>query len=317
MSSAVPSMRGSANQSGRARPKASDKDDSRHSSGKPEAAVSQTGMDLLLYGALIFITYVAWMISRLPQFKTGTDLSYWTGVTGGVMMLLLFTYPLRKHLRIFHRWGKVKWWFLVHMILGVGGPVLILIHSTFSIGSMNAGVALISMLIVALSGVVGRFIRVRVHRGLHGERTTLRELQARAGMDKKEATSRLAFAPEVESMLQAFEFRELEAEPTAMSSLRQVCLLPFQKWIAYKQCVKALREPLSRIGQHRGWDARDLAERERLACKLIRRYLDGVVRIAQFSAYERVFALWHVAHVPFVYLLVVSTIVHIIAVHAY
>ena len=271
----------------------------------------------MLYLVLAILTFLAWQISKLPQVAAGTNLGYWLGVVGGVMMLMLFTYPLRKHFRVFHRWGKVKWWFLVHMVLGVMGPVLILVHSNFTIGSMNAGVALISMLIVAGSGVVGRFIRVRVHRGLHGERTTLRELQARAGMDKKEARSRLSFAPEVEALMQSFEQRELQAEPTAVNSLRQVCVLPMQKWAMYSECAKALREPLERIGQHRGWDSRDIAERERLALKLVRRYLDGVVRIAQFSAYERVFALWHVAHVPFVYLLVASTLVHIIAVHAY
>jgi len=310
MSSAVPSMRGSATQAAPARSQAS--------ANKPEAAAqAQSGSDLLLYLVLTILIYLAWQVSRLPRFAVGTDLSYWLGVAGAVMMLMLFTYPLRKHFRVFHRWGKVKWWFLVHMVLGVMGPVLILVHSTFKIGSLNAGVALISMLIVAGSGVVGRFIRVRVHRGLHGERTTLRELQARAGMDKKEARSRLSFAPEVEALMQDFEQRELQAEPNAMNSLRQVSVLTLQKWMTYNECAKSLREPLERIGRHRGWDDKDIAERERLALKLVRRYLDGVVRIAQFSAYERVFALWHVAHVPFVYLLVASTLVHIIAVHAY
>ena len=42
-----------------------------------------------------------------------------------------------------------------------------------------------------------------------------------------------------------------------------------------------------------------------------------MVRVAQYTAYERVFALWHMAHLPFVYLLVISAIVHVIAVHAY
>jgi hypothetical protein len=310
MSSAVPSMRGSADQAAPSRSQSTNK--------RPAARQEvQSSSDLLLYVVLTVLIFLAWQVSRLPQLAVGTDLSYWVGVTGAVMMLLLFTYPLRKHFRIFHRWGKVKWWFLVHMCLGVMGPMLILVHSTFKIGSLNAGVALISMLIVAGSGVVGRFIRVRVHRGLHGERTTLRELQARAGLDKKEARSRLSFAPEVESMMQAFEFRELDAEPTALTSLRQVCFLPIQKYLMYGECAKALRDPLERIGRHRDWTSREIAERERLALKLVRRYLDGVVRIAQFSAYERVFALWHVAHVPFVYLLVASTLVHIIAVHAY
>jgi hypothetical protein len=40
-------------------------------------------------------------------------------------------------------------------------------------------------------------------------------------------------------------------------------------------------------------------------------------RIAQFSAWERLFSWWHVAHVPFVYLMVLSAIAHVVAVHAY
>jgi len=38
---------------------------------------------------------------------------------------------------------------------------------------------------------------------------------------------------------------------------------------------------------------------------------------AQFATYERLFSLWHVLHVPFVYMLVVSAVVHVIAVHMY
>jgi hypothetical protein len=36
-----------------------------------------------------------------------------------------------------------------------------------------------------------------------------------------------------------------------------------------------------------------------------------------FSAWERLFALWHVAHVPFVYILALSAVAHVVAVHAY
>jgi len=233
------------------------------------------------------------------------------------MMLLLFSYPLRKHFRFMHRLGKVKWWFLVHMTLGVGGPMLILVHSTFHVGSLNAAVALYSMIIVALSGVVGRFIYVRVHRGLHGERTTLRELQVRAGMDQSETRSRLSFVPEVEARLQAFEERELNAKPGWLVFARQLAVLPLQQWLLYRACVAQLHKPLQRIGRHRGWDADDVAKRERLARKLIRRYLANVVRVAQFTAYERVFALWHVVHVPFVYILVICAVAHVVAVHAY
>jgi hypothetical protein len=65
------------------------------------------------------------------------------------------------------------------------------------------------------------------------------------------------------------------------------------------------------------WSEQDLRQRERRAVLLIDRYLEAVVRVAQYSAYERLFALWHLAHLPFVYLLVISAVVHVVAVHAY
>jgi hypothetical protein len=65
------------------------------------------------------------------------------------------------------------------------------------------------------------------------------------------------------------------------------------------------------------WSPSELQRRERRARRLAAQYLDAVVRVAQYNAYERVFALWHMAHLPFVYLLVISAVVHVIAVHAY
>jgi len=273
--------------------------------------------DVWLYALLTGLTLGAWLFSRQGYFEAGDDVGYWIGVAGGVMMLALFSYPLRKYVRFMHRLGKVKWWFMVHMALGIGGPLLILVHSTFRVGSINAGVALYSMIIVALSGVVGRFIYMRVNRGLHGEQTTLRELQARAGFDQSETRSRLHFAPAVEARLLAFEERELKAQPGWLTFSRQVAVLPWRQWLIYRSCAAELREPLRRIAKQRQWDAAELAKRDRQARKLVRRYLNNVVRVAQFTAYERFFALWHVAHVPFVYILVISAVVHVFAVHAY
>lgn len=288
--------------------------DTRQPTHKP---ASRSSRDWQLYVVLVLLTLGAWRFSRLGLFKAGDDIGYWMGVAGGVAMLMLFSYPLRKYLRFMHRWGQVKWWLVVHMTLGIAGPLLILLHSTFHVGSMNAAVALYSMIVVALSGVIGRFIYVRVHRGLDGERTTLRELQTRAGFDHSEARSKLQFAPTVEARLMAFEQRELHAQPGWRTTLRQVAVLPGQQWLTYRACVSELREPLNAIARHRQWSAEELARHTRQSRKLVRRYLTGIVRVAQFTAYERVFALWHIAHVPFVYILVISAIVHVVAVHAY
>jgi hypothetical protein len=283
----------------------------------PKTARPIWASDLALYVLLTLLVLGAWQFSRLGLFRAGDDIGYWLGVAGGVIMLLLLVYPMRKYIHFMRNWGAVKWWFWVHMTLGVLGPMLILIHSTFRIGSVNAGVALYSMIIVALSGVVGRFLYTRIHRGLHGERSTLMYLQSRAGLAQTEAKSKLRFAPKVEERLLQFEDYALKAPPSWGTAFRQVTLLPLQQVLTYRQCMIELRGPLRAVARHRRWTPEDNARRERLSKKLVRRYLSGVVRVAQFSAYERLFALWHVAHVPFVYLLAASAVAHVIAVHAY
>jgi hypothetical protein len=273
--------------------------------------------DTMVYLTLITLTWLVWQFSRQGYFEAGDDVGYWLGVVGGVMMLLLFSYPLRKHFRFAHSWGRVKWWFLIHMLLGVGGPMLILLHSTFHVGSLNAAVALYSMIIVALSGVVGRFIYARVNKGLRGEEVSLKELQAYVSPEQADVRSRLAFAPVVEARLREFEQVELQAKAGWLTYFRQVFWLPVKQAYVYLRCVAELREPIRRLAAHSHWSPEDLIRRERHARKLARRYLFAVVKVAHFTAYEKLFSLWHVAHIPFVYLLVLSAIVHVIAVHAY
>lgn len=273
--------------------------------------------DVIVYILIAGLVWLAWELSQTGWFEAGDDLGYWLGVAGGSMMLILLLYPVRKHFRFAHSWGNMKGWFVVHMFLGVFGPFLILVHTTFRIGSLNAGVALFSMIIVALSGVIGRFLYARINRGLRGEQTELRELQARAKLDQDDVRSRLAFAPKVEAMLKAFEERELRARPGWLTYARQAFWLPVQQWWTYRRCVLGIHRPIRKLAKHGKWSQSDLQRREAMSRKLVRRYLNAVVRVAQYTAFERLFSLWHVAHVPFVYMLAISAVIHVIAVHMY
>lgn len=280
-------------------------------------AASSLPLDVLVYLAIAALLLAVWRISRMGLFQAGDRNGYWIGLAGGLMVVLLFSYPLRKHFRFTRKWGKMKWWFLLHMVLGIGGPLLILLHSTFQVRSLNGAVALYSMLTVALSGVVGRFIYARVNRGLHGEKANLSELQARAGLEEEEARSRLAFAPEVARLLMAFEQFELTARSSWLTHTRQVFWLPLQQWLAYRQCVTALHLPLQTLAKGQGWSPTEVGRQQVLYRRLVHQYLNAVTRVAQFTAYERLFSLWHIAHLPFVYLMVICAAVHVVAVHAY
>jgi hypothetical protein len=199
----------------------------------------------------------------------------------------------------------------------VGGPALILLHSTFRVGSLNAGVALYSMLAVAASGVIGRFIYARVNRGLRGEKASLKELQSKAGLQQADTRSRLAFAPRVESRLMEFEKSELKAKAGWLTYSRQVFWLPIHQWLVYRECASELHRILKALAHRDQWNQKDLIKREKHTRVLVNEYLNSVTRVAQFTAYERLFSLWHVAHIPFVYLMVISAVVHVFAVHIY
>ena len=74
---------------------------------------------------------------------------------------------------------------------------------------------------------------------------------------------------------------------------------------------------VSAKGEQHQWTEKDLSRRQKHAQALVSEYLNAVTRVAQFTAYERLFSLWHVAHIPFVYLMFISAVVHVCAVHIY
>ncbi len=67
------------------------------------------------------------------------------------------------------------------MMMGIIGPVCILIHCGFSLGATNSNIALFSMLTVAGSGIFGRYFYSKIHHGLYGRKATLAELQGTRG----------------------------------------------------------------------------------------------------------------------------------------
>jgi hypothetical protein len=254
--------------------------------------------------------------SRFGGYTAGSGVGYTLGVAGGVALLLVFLYPLRKRIRFLQSWGAMKGWFALHMACGIGGPILILAHCSFKVGSINAGVALASLLLVAASGIVGRFIYTRIHHGLYGTRLTLAQLQATVGAETGNVSARLRIAPQVEEQLRAFQAAVERPKNLALGAWSFLTLGIRAHWL-FRRCTREFARAYRAQARPNGWDAarqsRDLAA----ARTMIGAYLSGVQRLAQFRGYERLFSLWHVLHVPLVWMLILSAIAHVVAVHAY
>jgi hypothetical protein len=270
----------------------------------------------LISGTLLAIV-ASYLITRRGYYTPGDNVGYYLGLVGGVMMLLLLTYPLRKYLHGFRNWGPVKHWFSIHMWLGVVGPVLVIAHSTFTLKSTNATVAFICMLFVAASGIIGRFIYVRIHRGLHGEKLNFKELQIKAGFESEQMHSKLHFVPQVENRLTEFQTYALAENLGFARSALRLFTLGTRRRIMYAQCAAELKRVMRERAEARQWDHDKLRRRLGRATRLVHEFLLSVQKLSQFDVYDRLFRFWHVAHVPLVYLLVLSAIAHVVAVHMY
>ena len=136
------------------------------------------------------------------------------------MMLLLLLYSARKHVRWLKFLGPTVAWFRYHMILGVLGPLCILYHSNFGLGATNSNVALFSMLTVAGSGLIGRYIYARIHHGLYGSKLSLGELKT--GADGLRAHSgAFGFLPQLVTRLVLSEQNNKPATPLVTSAQAQ------------------------------------------------------------------------------------------------
>lgn len=272
---------------------------------------------LLSYLAVSLLLYLGWTLRGEHILTAESGLGYVLGIAGGSMMLLLLLYPLRKKARFMRHFGPVKYWFRLHMSFGVLGPVCILYHCSFQLGSLNSNVALACMLIVASSGLIGRYLYMNIHHGLYGSKATLEELRRDAATLRQELAERIEFAPRLLECLDAFEQRALAPGCGAFSRALRNLFLGFSAWrlrLGLRQAIRA------EIRRHAGAGTLSGAELRALRRSLqqhVSARLESVRKVAGLSLYERLFSAWHLLHFPLFLMLVISGIVHVFAVHIY
>ena len=276
-----------------------------------------------LLSTLAFIAFLSailvWAIlnrnSGLLTPKHG--LGYWFGIAGASMMAFVLLYPLRKRIRFMRSWGDLPRWFRYHMVLGLLGPTLIMVHSNFSFQSTNALVALIAMLVVAGSGVVGRYLYVQIHRGLYGAKLEAKELVAEVSSVRMLIESQLSDHAEWDARLKAFESEAMVKPTTLMRAVMHNFALGRLERRARKTLLREFQTQLDREAKMIPASRSVQPQRAKEGRQRINRYFASVRKAGNLAVYERLFALWHVLHLPLIALLVVTTLIHIAAVNMY
>ncbi len=252
---------------------------------------------LLWYSSAIFLLYAGWVTRDQRYLVAETGIGYWLGIIGGSLMLLLLFYPVRKRHPQWRYAGSVAFWFRLHMILGIVGPLMIIFHSGFRLGSLNGTVAFFSMITVALSGLVGRYLYSRIHHGLYGEKLRFEELYHNDRDWERKLSEQMKQQPELIAELQDIE-KHMDRRNS--ENTRSLSFYLTMRWRLRKLRV--------------AWKKAIVNKKERAS--IIRR-LWSLRSICNLGINEILFSFWHVLHYPLFLLMVFSGITHVVVVHFY
>jgi hypothetical protein len=118
--------------------------------------------------AILFVVLVAgFLVHQSPAFA-GSLIGHLIGIAGILIMFMALIYPFRK--RVLRKRGRQNP-LNTHIHYGLIGPCLVVIHSAHKFGSMVGMLCFVSMLLVVLSGIVGKFLFRRVNRSLKQQKS--------------------------------------------------------------------------------------------------------------------------------------------------
>ena len=254
-------------------------------------------LTLLWYGTIAALIFTGWLVRDQRYLVPEAGIGYWLGILGGLMMLLLLVYPQRKKRPGWRFAGSIKFWFRLHMFLGIFGPVLIIFHSGYQLGSLNGRVAFFCMLIVASSGLVGRYLYQRCHHGLYGEKIRYEEFYRETKDWGQQLTGLKQKRAEIAEELQKIENKLVNLHTGENRSLW------FYKSTRWK--LKRLRKKLNKT-INRTENRKMLLDRVR-----------SLQAICNLGVNEILFSYWHILHYPLFILLVISGFTHVAVVHIY
>ena len=232
------------------------------------------------------------------------------GMFGVLLFLFIYLYPLRKKWAWLGRRGSSRRWLDFHVLLGLVAPVVVTFHSAFKFSGI-AGVAYWIMVIVALSGVVGRYIYAQIPRSLNFAALSLQEAQERSvRMAAQLKSTGILSSRDLDGLLRLPDMRRVQSISligVLWRMLRFDLGFPFRVWRLRQKMLWSQRKWWSLVGLGRGENV--VLER---AISMAREQTLLTKKILFLSKSQRMLHLWHIIHRPFSYSFAVLASIHVV-----
>ena len=237
------------------------------------------------------------------ELKPGGSRGHLVGVVGSSLMVVMLVYSLRKRIKLFRKLGKLRDWLDFHIFCGIVGPLLVILHSSFKVQGLVA-LSFWSMIAVALSGVLGRYLYLQIPRTRAGDELTLSEIRELRGELDRRLRDELGVPEAVLQELDRIALDGVSAEARLPNLLFH---LPFQS-VSLRWRLHSFRRRFE--AELRGAPRPMLREMARLVHQ--KAMLER--RLTLWNRLQQLFHYWHVFHKPFAVVMYVFMIVHIVVV---
>jgi len=232
--------------------------------------------------------------------KPSGMLGHGFGIIGTLMMIIgVGVYMIRKRYRKFFNIGYLKHWLEFHIFLCSVGPVLVLYHTAFKFGGL-VSISFWSMVLVVLSGVVGRFIYLQIPRTIQGRELSEQEL---IEIKEKLAIRVRSVLSEDASTLTEFE-RISSADRYKSFKLSTAIGYLHRDFFDIKRVMRLFKKRIKLLGI-------DENQRKELM-QAAKSELTMARRIAFLRTSQKLFQLWHIFHLPFAIAMFVIMVIHVL-----
>ncbi len=222
-----------------------------------------------------------------------------TGIIGSVCFIIMMLYSIRKRFRFMRALGPIRLWLDTHMFLGIVGAALITAHSTYKFDGLVA-ISYWSMMIVAVSGLFGRYIYGWIPHQVSGRELEINEIRSTiASTDKAIASFTDEEAGSVRYYDQIFA-PQIDKEKSILVSV--------VKMVSYD--IRNMFR-IIRIWFELGFDSRLPAHAKRKIFKLIKRKSVMIRSVNFLSTARRLLHYWHVLHKPLAAIMFLVMFIHI------
>lgn len=226
------------------------------------------------------------------SFKASGVVGHGLGIIGSLFIILgVFSYMVRKRFRFFSRIGILKHWLEFHIFLCTLGPFLVLFHTTFKFGGIVA-LSFWSMVAVFLSGIVGRYIYLQIPRSIEGNELSLHEMEEQRDEMNKQLRQSVTLDESIYELTNSF--------PGGGKSHSIFWGLNKEERVALRRLRSELKRqsiPNKRSGE------------------IVQQFKDQLrlkKRIERLVTMQKLFAYWHVAHLPFALIMLIVMIIHVV-----